>query len=368
MAGDPAILNIVHLDSHLSWRGGEQQVLYLSQFLHAHDHNSVVVCPPHSALYQRACEAHIPVRALRMRHELDVVAAWQLGRYLRQQRVDILHMHTPHAHTIGLLASKLARTVRLVVSRRVDFVPIRNWLSGWKYAHPGVQYLAVSEAVRQVLMASGVPAQRVQTAHSGIDLRRFAVVEPAPCLFPAGTRIIGTVGHLAGHKGHRYLLEAAALLVREEPQLGVVIAGDGALRAELEAQTAALGLTTQVRFTGFRRDILALMRSFDIFVFPSYLEGLGTAILDAMALGKPVVATRAGGIPEAVQDGTTGLLVPPRDPRALADAIRYLLSHPAQAQALGEAGRRRVEQYFTVERMACQTLQVYKRILADAPA
>jgi glycosyltransferase involved in cell wall biosynthesis len=110
------------------------------------------------------------------------------------------------------------------------------------------------------------------------------------------------------------------------------------------------------------------MQGFDIFVFPSYLEGLGTAILDAMALGKPVVATRAGGIPEAVQDGTTGLLVPPRDPRALAEAVRYLLCHPAQAQALGAAGRRRVEQYFTVERMACQTLQVYKRMLADAPA
>ena len=140
------------------------------------------------------------------------------------------------------------------------------------------------------------------------------------------------------------------------------------LRAELEAQAAALGITTQVRFTGFRRDILALMQSFAIFVFPSSFEGLGTAILDAMALGKPVVATRVGGIPEAVQDGITGLLVPPRDPQAFAEAIRYLLRHPEQAKALGEAGRKRVEQYFTMERMACQTLQAYERILADAPA
>ena len=110
------------------------------------------------------------------------------------------------------------------------------------------------------------------------------------------------------------------------------------------------------------------MQDFEIFVFSSYLEGLGTAILDAMALGKPVVATRAGGIPEAVQDGMTGLLVPPRDPQALAEAIRSLLRHPEQAKALGEAGRKRVEQYFTVERMACQTLQAYERILANAPA
>jgi glycosyltransferase involved in cell wall biosynthesis len=276
-------------------------------------------------------------------------------------------MHTPHAHTIGLLAAKLAPYVRLVVSRRVDFAPARNWLSRCKYAHPGVQYVAVSDAVRHVLITSGVPAQRVQTIHSGIDLHRFPEIKAAPALFPAGTRIIGTVGHLAGHKGHRYLLEAIALLIRDEPRLGVVIAGDGALRATLEAQAVALGITAHVCFTGFRHDILALMQSFEIFVFSSYLEGLGTAILDAMALGKPVVATRAGGIPEAVQDGITGLLVPPRDPQALADAVRYLLCHPEQAQIFGRAGRQRVEHSFTVEQMVCRTLEVYEWVLADAP-
>jgi len=303
-----------------------------------------------------------------MRHELDLVAAWHLSRYLLQQHVEILHMHTPHAHTIGLLACKLAPTVRLVVSRRSDFAPARNWLSRYKYAHPGVQYVAVSDAVRQVLIASGVPPQWVQTVYSGIDLHRCLEIPAAPPLFPAGTRVIGTVGHLAGQKGHRYLLEAMALLTREEPRLGLVIAGDGALRTDLEAQAATLGITAHVCFTGFRRDILALMQSFEIFVFSSYLEGLGTAILDAMALGKPVVATRAGGIPEVVQEGITGLLVPPRDPWALADAVRYLLGHPEHGQTFGRAGRQRVEQYFTVERMVCRTLQVYAQVLSNVSA
>jgi glycosyltransferase involved in cell wall biosynthesis len=108
------------------------------------------------------------------------------------------------------------------------------------------------------------------------------------------------------------------------------------------------------------------MQGFEIFVFPSHLEGLGTAMLDAMALGKPVVATRTGGIPEVVQDGITGLLVPPRDPQALADALRYLLHHPERRQAFGRAGRQRVEQYFMVEHMAVHTLQAYARVLADA--
>ena len=150
-------MNIVHLDSQMPWRGGEQQVLHLSQLLHTWGHHSVIVCQPQSALYQRAQEAHVPVQALRMRHELDVVAAWQLGQYLRRQRVDILHMHAPHAHSIGLLASVWAPTVHKVVSRRTDVAPIRNLLSGWKYTLPRVHYVAVSEAVRQVLISQWGP-------------------------------------------------------------------------------------------------------------------------------------------------------------------------------------------------------------------
>ena len=360
-------MKIVQLDSHVSWRGGEQQVLYLSQYLHGCGYDCVVACPPHSALYQRAQEAGIPTRALPMRYEGDVLAAWRLGRYLRRERVDILHMHTPHAHTIGLLASLWHPGVRQVVSRRVDFPPKRNVVSRWKYLHPAVQYVAVSHAVKQILIDSGIAACRVQTIHSGIDLHRVDDVPPAPALFPTGTQVVGTVGHLAGHKGHRYLLAATQYLLPLEPCLGVVIVGDGELRAALEAQAASLGIAERVCFTGFRRDVLGLMQQFEVFVFSSYLEGLGTAVLDAMALRKPVVATSAGGIPEAVQHGVTGVLVPPRQPQALAQAVHQLLRHPEQRKRFGEAGRKYVEQYFTAPRMAAQTLQLYRRLLNHEP-
>lgn len=359
-------MHIVHLDSHLSWRGGEQQVLYLTQFLHAQGHRSVVLCQPHSALYQRAQDAGLPVQSLRMRHELDILAAWQLGGYLQQHRVDILHMHTAHAHTLGLLACLRAPQVRQVVSRRVDFAPIRHAFSRWKYLRPQVQYITVSDAVRQILTDSGVAPEWVTTVHSGIDLQRFQQVQAAPPLFPAGTRVIGTVGHLADHKGHRYLVEATALLARQEPDVRVVIAGDGELRQALETQAAALGVTDRLCFTGFRQDILALMQSFEIFVMPSHLEGLGTAVLDAMALGKPVVAAQAGGIPEVVHHGRTGLLVPPRDAAALAEAIGFLLHHPEQCQAFGLAGRQRVAQHFTATQMASRTCDIYARLLTHA--
>jgi L-malate glycosyltransferase len=361
-------VNIAHLASEVPWRGGEQQVLHLSRLLHEWGHDSVIVCQPHSALYERAREAGVPVLALRMRHEMDVVAAWKLGQVLRRRRIEILHMHAPHAHSIGLLACLWAPRVHKVVSRRIDFAPIRNLLSRWKYTLPRIHYLAVSEAVRRVLIASGIPADQVQTIHSSIDLCRIDAGQEVTSLFPAGTRVVGTVGHLAGHKGHRYLLEAASQLLRSEPDTAIAIVGEGALRGELEAQAASLGIAERVRFTGFRRDVPALVRGFEVFAFSSTHEGTPNAVLEAMALGKPVVATRAGGTDEVVQDGITGLLVPPRDPAALAQAVLHLLRHPEQGRAFGQAGRKRVEDFFTVERMAGSTLQAYRRILADAAA
>ena len=356
-------MKIVHLDAHVPWRGGQQQVLYLAQYLHTQGYTNVVLCPPHSALYQRAQAAGVPTGALRMGHELNLLAAWQLGRYLRRQQVDILHMHEARAHTLGLLAAQGAPAVRLVVSRRVTSPLGHNMLSRWKYSRPHVHYLSVSEAVRQVLLARGIPIQYAHTVWSGIDTRRCLDVQPAPSLFPAGTRVLGTVGALTSEKGHNTLLDALALLVPREPRMGAVIAGEGPQRARLAAQVATLDLTAHVCLTGFRDDVLPLMQSFEIFVFPSYAEGLGTAMLDAMALGKPVVAARSGGISEVVQDGQTGLLVPPGDPQALAEALWYLLQHPEQAQAMGVAGRQRVERYFTVERMARTTLQMYQQVL-----
>ncbi len=196
-------------------------------------------------------------------------------------------MHTAHAHTLCLMACLRAPQVRQVVSRRVDFAPIHHALSRWKYLRPQLQYIAVSDAVRHIVTASGIAPERAATVHSGIDLQRFQQLQAAPPLFPAGTRVIGTVGHLADHKGHRYLVEATALLARQEPDVRVVIAGDGELRQALETQAAALGVTDRLCFTGFRQDILALMQSFELFVMPSHLEGLGTAVLDVKELCWP---------------------------------------------------------------------------------
>jgi glycosyltransferase involved in cell wall biosynthesis len=207
--------------------------------------------------------------------------------------------------------------------------------------------------------------------HEGIDLAHVAAA-PVAALheelwLPQGSPIVGNIAALVPHKGQRHLVEAAALVVRQVPDARFVIAGEGELRTHLEAQIKHLGLEKHVLLTGFRPDVLSLLKAFDIFVMSSVTEGLGTSLLDAMACGKPIVATRAGGIPEVVVDGETGFLVPPRDHHAMADAIVRLLQDPALRERMGAAGLTRVRKRFTSEVMVSNTVRVYQRLLGTAP-
>jgi glycosyltransferase involved in cell wall biosynthesis len=171
------------------------------------------------------------------------------------------------------------------------------------------------------------------------------------------------VAALAPHKSQSDLLKAAAAAHGRAPALRIWIAGEGPLRASLEAEHRALSLGTVVRFLGFREDVVDLLRAADLFVVSSTLEGMGTSTLDAMAAGLPVVATRVGGIPEIVSDGGSGILVPARDPEALADAMVRVAADSALRAALGEGGRSAVR-HFSADRTAAETRRVYEEALA----
>ena len=217
-----------------------------------------------------------------------------------------------------------------------------------------------------MLVADGVPAARTVTVHEGIDLGWVSMAQPAnlheQLFLPHQAPIVGNVAALVPHKGQRHLVEAAALVVRKVPDARFVIAGEGELRPALERQIREHRLEKHVLLAGFRPDVLSLHKAFDIFVMSSITEGLGTSLLDAMAAGKPVVATATGGIPEVVVDGDTGILVPARNDAALADAIVRLLKDPALRERMGKAGRARVGQRFSAERMLKETLRVYQRV------
>jgi glycosyltransferase involved in cell wall biosynthesis len=260
-----------------------------------------------------------------------------------------------------------ARRPAIVAARRVDFHLKTNSFSRWKYRQVDC-FICASEAIRTMLLGDGIPADRAVTVHEGVDVERVAAIQPArpheTHWFPAAAPIIGNVAALVPHKGQKYLVDAAAIVVREVPRARFLVLGQGELRNALQEQIRDLGLRQHVLLAGFRTDVLALVKSMDVFVMSSVTEGLGTSLLDAMAAARPVVATMAGGIPEVVQDGVTGLLVPPRDARALAEAILSLLRDEDRRRRMGEAGLARVRQHFTMEKMVSETVAVYERVLA----
>jgi len=362
----------LHVDTARTWRGGQNQALLTVTGLRALGHRAELVAHPDGVLRRRAAEGG-GVIPLAPRTEMDLTAAWRLARVLRDLRPDIVHAHDPHAVAMAALARSIGGpdpAPLLVASRRVDFRIRQNAFSRWKYRQVDV-FICASECIRQMLLADGVEPERAVTVHEGVDIDHIDAAPPADVRaafwLPHGAPLVGNVAALVPHKGQRYLVEAAALVVRRMPDARFLIVGDGELRATLEQAVRREQLEKHVIFTGFRPDVVSLIKGFDLFVMSSVTEGLGTSLLDAMAASRPVVATRTGGIPEVVVDGETGLLVPPRDAPALAEAIIRLLGDESLRAAFGRAGRQRVERRFSADRMVAATLAVYESLAGRSP-
>jgi glycosyltransferase involved in cell wall biosynthesis len=365
------MIRSVHIDTAHTWRGGQNQVLLTVTGLSELGHPAVLVAQEAGELRRRANEG-LRFVGFSPRSEFDVRAAWQLARVFGDVQPDVVHAHDPMAVSLGAMAlqmkTRLARAPLFVASRRVDFHLKRHAFSRWKYRHVDV-FIASSDVIGSMLAADGIPANRIVTIHEGVSLgfvdKQPVVDAHAAFWLPHGAPLIGNVAALAPHKGQRHLVSAAARVVREVPDARFLILGEGELRDTLERQIRDLGLERHVMLPGFRSDVLGLMKSFDLFVMSSVTEGLGSAVLEAMAGGRPVIGTRAGGIPEMVVADETGLLVPPHDEAALAAAIVSLLRDRARAAELGAAGRRRVEREFSVEKMVEATLRVYEAHAGD---
>jgi len=357
----------LHIDTARTWRGGQNQVLTTLMGLRALGHRTMLVAHSEGELRQRAAEG-LDLVPLAPKTELDLTAAWRLSRLLRQLKPDVIHAHDPHGVAMAALALSMSTQIvkpPLVASRRVDFHLRGNSLSRWKYRQVDC-FICASEAIRQMLVGDGVAESRAVTVHEGIDIERVERADPANLhgefWLPHHAPIVGNVAALVPHKGQRHLIDAAKAVVLQMPDTRFIIAGEGELRPALERQIRDYHLEKHVLLAGFRPDVLSLHKAFDIFVMSSLTEGLGTSLLDAMAAGKPIVATRAGGIPEVVGDAETGVLVPPRDHDAMAEAIVRLLKDDTLRRKMGDAGRARARSLFSAERMVQNTLNVYQRV------
>ncbi len=326
-----------------------------------------MVAQPGSPCAARARDAGIDVVERSMRGEFDLGAIGVLTHLLKQDAFDLVHAHTSHAHTLAALAAWRARKP-CVVSRRVDFPITGSPFRRFKYRHGVDRFIAISRAIGDVLAAGGVRRDRIAVVHSGIDPNRLRGAQRERARRELGlspeTPLIGSVGHFAWHKGFDVFVDAAARLAKRRDDVRFVLVGAGELRADLERQVATHGLTKRFTFPGFREDAPDWLAALDVFAAPSLMEGLNTTILDALWLERPVVAASAGGIPEAVIHQRTGLLVPPKNDEALANAIAQLVEDREQAEMYGRAGRAHVEQGFTLDRMVEGNLEVYQAVLA----
>jgi glycosyltransferase involved in cell wall biosynthesis len=355
-------LAILHVDPERGLGGGERQVLGLLAHLHTQGVPQTLAADPRGRLAPLAGELGITIAPLAIRNHLDLLAARRLTGLLARERYDILHFHTARAHAMAAFLGASPGVSR-VVTRRMDY-PLRGgWYTRRLYNHEVQAVVAISEGVRAVLIGSGVDSARIHVVPSGVEAERFTpqvgarAASRARYAVAADACLLVVVGALEARKGHDVLLAALATLAN--PRVQSLCAGEGTARGALEARRAALGLTGTVRFLGRVDDVPGLLAAADVAVMPSRQEGLGVAALEAMAAGLPVIASQVGGLPEAIQDGATGLLVPPGDAAALAAAIARLAADPAYAHRLGAAGAVRVRTRFTMAAMADATLAVY---------
>ncbi len=304
----------------------------------------------------------------------------KLAAYLRRHRIQLFHAQGFYPNVFGIAAARLAGTPVTLASVR-DLGDSRTYLMtlAQRIACGLADGVVVNaEVVRRQLVAEGYAREKIHVIHNGVDLARLAAdgersdIRPELGL-PKDAPLVAVVSRLSPLKGIEDFLEAAALVASRFPAVRFLVVGDICVkpsaagsdeyRSQLERRAESLGLGGRVVFTGFRLDVFRILSQVSVSVLPSHSEALSNALLEAMAAGAPVVATSVGGNPEAVEDGTSGLLVPPRNPPLLAQAICRLLEKPEQAARLGQAARRRVEEHFSIDRMVRQTERLYRSLL-----
>jgi len=292
-----------------------------------------------------------------------------LVRGLRAQRPDAVHAYLPAAYVLGGLAAWLLRVQLIVAGRRgltsIDVYTSAGWRVLAQMANRVIDvYICNSRAVRDFAIAKeSIPIERMRVIPNGIDLPPLGPAPRLPTEWKSAGAKAAMVANFIGYKGHRGALEAVAQVATRHPSFRLVLIGDGPERAALTNLARELAVSDNVIFGGVRKDAAALLPAFDFTILGSSEEGFPNALMESMAAAVPVVSTRVGGVPELVEDGVHGLLVPYGDPAALAGAITWMIEHPEESRRMGEAARLRIAEHFSTERMVTNTQAVYQEFL-----
>lgn len=372
---------VAHVIKAVGIAGAERHLLILLAGLRARgwDARLFLLHEPHKPLDDFAAlldERGIPLRRVVIHRHVDPGLISRLSAALREFQPQIAHTHLLHADLYGALAAKRAGVPRIVSSRHNDDafrrrLPVRAVNRAlWRVTDAGI---GISEAITQFcITVEGAPPGKMRTIHYGLELpvppldrsaeeRRLR----AELSLPRESVLVGTVGRLIAQKGIVYALRAFAALKDRYPLAHLVIVGDGVLRRALETEAAQLGLNGRAHFLGWRTDVPQIMAGLDVLLMPSLWEGFGLVLLEAMARRVPIIGSAVSAIPEIVADGETGLLVPPQNVDALAEALDRLLQDAALRRHMGLLGEERLERLFNAERMVAETIAVYGALVQN---
>ena len=355
---------VLHTESSRGHGGQEIRTVAEARWLVRHGWGALIACQPDSPLLAEARASSIPVEAILMRGATDLGAMLRLRRLMRERAVSIVHTHSS---IDSWLAGAAARSLgRPVVRTRHVSIPIGR-RRGLVYRLAD-RIITSGESVRAIVIAAGIAPERVVSISAGVDVERFhAGVSGRSVREELGlgrAPVVGLVANVRGSKGHNVFLEAARGVITRAPHARFLIVGDGVGFDEVSRRVREMGLEPRVRLTGFRRDIPEVMAALDVLVLPSIRsEAIPQVIPQALAVGTPVVASTVGGSPELIRDGETGRLVPPGDPKALADAILALLADPEHARATARAGQAMIRDRYSIDATMARTTGVYRELL-----
>lgn len=370
-------LKVLHASNSSEWSGGTSQMLALAEGLRGLGWEAWIACRPGTELSKQSMARDLPTFHAAMREDYDLVSAWRLADFIRREKIDVVHAHHNRAHAVCLLAKLFlslgGRAPILVVSRRVSFPPGRNPFSRWKFRSGLIDAIvAVADAVKEVLVASGVDARHVTVIRSGVDLGRFAPKAPDPELrrklgIPEGVPVIGKVANASPWKGQTVFLEAAALLLRRRPA-HFLLAGRDTNSGWIKDELRRLGIEKQTTLAGFRADVPDILSCLDVSVNAAVRgEGLSGALRESLSMSIPVVASDIAGNRELLGEAAGRFLFPPGDSAALAERLEWVLDHRPQAREAALAWRARAQAGFSLEQALQKTDALYRGLLAGRP-
>jgi len=362
-------INVLHLITELEPGGAENLLVATVKEMAQRDYNVMVgyIYGP-GTLASQLKSFGAEVVDLSLKGKIDPLVIIKLFFLIKKKRIDIVHTHLVHASIVGRISSRLAGVKAIISTRHYGYNPKEKSFMHWlerKTSYLNKKIIAISQAVREYMIKQqNYDSEKLVVFYNAVDLSDFNPQYQRKATEDNNGYMIGSVGHLHPQKGHDVLIKAFALVAKECPRAKLVIAGDGDLRTYLQKLVSQLRMEGNVAFLGVQEhsQVINILGYIELFVLASNWEGFGIAIIEAMAMAKPVIATKVEGIKEVVDDGYTGLLVPPNQPEVLAEKILYLMKKPELAKIMGERGRRKVEKEFSTEVMIEKLERLYQSV------